>query len=217
MNNLAIAGLVVAGVVAVVDWYAVARANAELERVAKPAVMATLIVAVLLSDPAASTRSLLLALALAASLTGDLLLLPPERFAYGLAAFFVAHVAYLALFLLGPLHPELAVVGGIGAAVAILVVGRGILRGATRAGLRRPVAGYLAAIFLMAIAATARGSAAAAAGAWLFVTSDAILGWDRFVATPAAGPRAVAIRRLWVVVTYHVAQLLLAAAILAAA
>ena len=217
VSNLAIAGLVTAGVFAVIDWYAVTRADARLERIAKPAVMGTLIVTVLLSDPGASTRSLLLALALGASLTGDLLLLPPERFTYGLVAFFFAHVAYLALFLLGPLHAEPAALGAIGAAIVFLVVGRGIFSGASRAGLRGPVAGYLAAIFLMAIAATARGSVPAALGAWLFVASDAMLGWDRFVARPPALPRAALLRRLGVIVTYHGAQLLLAAAILGAA
>ncbi len=207
-------GLGAAALLAVGDWVAVARGDQRLERRLKPAVLAPLIGAVLLSHPDASTRSILLAIALAASLAGDALLMPPERFTYGLVAFFVAHVAFLAIFLLGPLNAPPAALGALAAAVVMLIIGRGILAGATRAGLRRPVAAYLAAIFLMAIAATASGLPVAAAGAWLFVASDAILGWDRFTAQPAATPRAAAVRRLAVMVPYHAAQLLLTAALL---
>ena len=109
-----LAGLGLAGALAVIDWIAVARANESLERRAKPAVMAILIAAVLISDPDASPRSVLLAIALATSLTGDWLLLPPVHFEKGLLAFFFAHLAYLGALLVGPLHPELALVGAAG-------------------------------------------------------------------------------------------------------
>jgi len=216
IGTAGLAGLAIAGVLAVVDWFAVYRGDARLERRAKPAVLAVLIAAVLISDPDASLRSLLLATALAASLTGDWLLLPPVRFTLGLLAFLLAHLAFLGAFLLGPLHAELGVIGAIGSVAVLVLAGRAILAGATRAGVRRPVGGYLAAICLMAIGATASGSPAAIAGAWLFVTSDAILGWDRFVATAPQTPRASVARRVAVMVPYHAAQLLLTAALLAA-
>ena len=173
-----LAGLGLAGALAVIDWIAVARANERLERRAKPAVMAILIAAVLISDPDASPRSVLLAIALATSLTGDWLLLPPVHFEKGLLAFFFAHLAYLGALLVGPLHPELALVGAAGAVAVLLLAGRPILAGATRAG---------------------------------------ILGWDRFVGAPPATPQAARIRRLAVIVSYHCGQLLLTAALLAAA
>ena len=217
IGTVGLVGLGLAGVFAAVDWIAVFRGDARLERRAKPAVLAVLVVAVVLTDPDASPRSLLLATALATSLAGDWLLLPPERFAQGLLAFFVAHLAYLGAFLVGPIHPELALAGAIAAAAVLFVAGRGILAGATRAGMRRPVAGYLGAICLMAIAATASGLPLAIAGAWSFVASDAILGWDRFVAMPAGPPRSALVRRLAVIVPYHCGQLFLAAALLAAA
>jgi uncharacterized membrane protein YhhN len=66
----------------------------------------------------------------------------------------------------------------------------------------------------MAIAATASGNLVAAAGAWLFVASDTLLGWDRFAAAPTSSSRDAAIRRLAVIVPYHAAQLLLAVAVL---
>ena len=217
MTSLELVGLGMAAAFAVIDWVAVARDDSRLERVAKPAVMAALIVTVLLSDPNASSRSLLLAVALAASMVGDLLLLPPERFTQGLIAFFVAHLAYLGVFLfLAPLRLDrgvIAIVVGLG---VLAVVGRGILAGATTAGLGRPVAAYLAAILVMAVVATATGSLLGTVGAWAFVASDAILGWDRFVAAAPGSIRARRSRRLAVIVPYHVGQLLLTAAVLAA-
>jgi uncharacterized membrane protein YhhN len=42
----------------------------------------------------------------------------------------------------------------------------------------------------------------AAAGALLFMTSDALIGWNRFVRSLAWAPLAI-------IVTYHVAQMLL--------
>ena len=69
----------------------------------------------------------------------------------------------------------------------------------------------------MATAATASGLILAALGAWFFVVSDAVLGWDRFAAPPPASPRAGRARRLAIIVFYHVAQLLLVAAVLSVA
>jgi uncharacterized membrane protein YhhN len=217
VTPIGVAGLAVAALIAVVDWVAVGRADQRLERIAKPAVMGILIVTVLLSDPSASTRSLLLAAALVASLMGDLFLLTPERFADGLLAFFGAHLAYLALFLtIAPLHADLGLLGlGLGAVMAA-TVGRSILRGAITAGIGAKVAAYLAVIIAMATAATASGLILAGVGAWLFVLSDTILGWDRFVAGPPASPNAARARRLAIIVSYHVAQLLLVAAVLSA-
>ncbi|TAL07715.1 MAG: hypothetical protein EPO00_08650, partial [Chloroflexota bacterium] len=203
MTNLELALLIGAGAVAMVDWYVVAQGDVRRERVAKPAVIAVLIAAALLGDPEARPVSLLLAGALGASLFGDLLLLPPVRFRAGLAAFLLAHVAYLAAFLLGPLHGPAAAIGAVVGVAVLLVLGRPILRGATAAGLRRPVGAYLAAIVVMAIAATASGSWVAAAGAWLFVTSDAVLGRRQFVDPPASRDAAPTWHRLGVMVPYH--------------
>jgi len=214
----------IAALTAGVDWLAVAWGLGRLERRAKPAVIVLLVLAVLLADPAASPRSLLLAVALGASITGDLLLLPPPRFVLGLAAFLIAHLAYVAVFLLMGVQgaftatsAELAGAALVGVAAILWTAGRPILAGAARSGMGRPVAAYLGAICVMAIAATATGSGLAAAGAWLFVASDALLGWDRFVAAPPAPPASPAAscrRRLRVMVTYHAAQVLLVLAVL---
>ncbi len=214
MTNLEVVLLGVSAVVAGADWYAVARGDDRRERIAKPAVIAALIAAALFGDPEAQPVSLLLAGALGASLFGDLLLLPPVRFSAGLTAFLLAHVAYLAAFLLGPLHASEAAIGGVVGVAVLVLAGRPILRGAATAGMRRPVAVYFAAIILMAIAATASGSWVAAAGAWLFVASDAVLGWRQFVEAPESLDKAPAWHRLSVMVPYHLGQILLTAAIL---
>ena len=204
-----LAALVAGGLVAVVDWAAVLRGNVRIERIAKPAVMACLIVAVLLALPGVAAARWLLVAALATSLAGDWLLLPPTRFTAGLVAFLLAHLAYLALFLLGPLDFAGGLVGVVIAIGVLVLVGRRILAGARAAGAGPPVGVYLAAICVMAVAATASGSLLAAVGAWLFVASDAMLGWDRFVALPAVTAGAARHRRLAVMVTYQTAQVLL--------
>lgn len=214
MTAPVIAALIAAGFVAVADWLAVAKADRLFEGIAKPGVILCLFVAVLLAGPGTSPIRWLLIVALAASLAGDWLLLPPGQFVAGLVAFLVAHLAYLALFLLGALEPGLAAGGGIAAVALLATAGRPVLAGARRVGLGGPVVLYLGAILAMAVVATASGSVLAAAGAWLFVASDTLLGWDRFASAPAASPAAVARRRVAVIVPYHVAQVLLTVAVL---
>ena len=97
----------------------------------------------------------------------------------------------------------------------IAFVGRDIVAGARPAGLRVPVAVYLVVICGMATTATWTLLPAAIAGAWLFVASDAILGWDRFAARPAATEREARLRHLAVMVTYHLGQALLVLALAA--
>jgi uncharacterized membrane protein YhhN len=214
MTTPVVIALIAAGLVAVGDWIAVARDDRPFERIAKPAVMVCLLGAVLLAGPGSSPLLWLLVVALAASLAGDWLLLPPVRFTGGLAAFLVAHLAYLALFLLGDVQAGPAAVGVVAAVALLSTAGRPILAGARRAGSGGPVVAYFVAISLMAIAATATGSPLATAGGWLFVASDTLLGRDRFAAPPAGSRRAATRRRLAVIVTYHAAQVLLTVAVL---
>jgi len=207
----AVAGaLIAAAFVAAADWVAVAREDRAFERLAKPGVIVCLFAAVVLAGPGDSAVRWLLVVALAASLAGDWLLLPPGQFIAGLVAFLVAHLAYLAIFLLDDVRAEPALVGVAALLVFVVVAGRRIVDGAWKAGLGGPVVAYFGVIAAMAVTATATGSILAAAGAWLFVASDTLLGWDRFVAPPAAAAR----RRLGVIATYHAAQVLLTVAVL---
>lgn len=214
MSPSVVAVLAAALCFAAADWVAVARRDVLFERIAKPAVIVALFLAVVLAGPGDSTIRWLLVVALGASLAGDWLLLPPGNFVGGLAAFLVAHLAYLALFVLAGPQPEPAAAAALVMALVFVTVGRRIVVGAGSEDLAGPVAAYLAAIGAMAVAATAAGSLLAAAGAWLFVASDAVLGWDRFVAARPASARLAAIRRLAVIVPYHLGQLLLTIAVL---
>ena len=146
---------------------------------------------------------------LALSLAGDIALLwPRQGFLPGLIAFLLAHLAYLAAFtrvqrLARPAWPFVvyAVV-----AAAILVV----LWGGVPTGLRVPVAAYVVCLVSMAAQAAAvwrgaRGTEGERRARWLamggalFVTSDALLAVDRFLAPlPAAS--------LWILASYWAAQ-----------
>jgi uncharacterized membrane protein YhhN len=209
----------IAAVAAVVDWIAVwldgPRSRA-VERVAKPLVLMALLAAAVAwpagTGDGSTVRPWLIA-ALAASLAGDVLLLPPGRFVGGLVAFLVAHLAYLVAFAQLPGSVPWLVVGVVIAGVVAGTVGRALLGAAQRVGLGAPVAVYLVAICAMAIAATRTGLPAAILGAWLFVASDAMLAWGRFRA-PSSGS-ATGARRLGVavIVTYHLGQVLLFASL----
>ncbi len=209
MTPLAWGLLGLAAVAAAIDWAAVAGSRLAVERVAKPAVLVLLLAAAVVLEPIDPAVRPWLLLALAASLVGDVLLLPPGRFTGGLAAFLVAQLAYLVAFVQLPGHPILAAVGIGIAFVVVVFVGRAIVDGARPSRLALPVAAYLAAICGMAITATRTGVPAVVLGAWIFVASDATLGWDRFAAPEPGSPREASLRRLAVMVTYHVGQVLL--------
>ena len=143
------------------------------------------------------------------SLAGDVALLwPREGFLPGLVAFLLAHLAYLAAFTRGqPLaRPAWPFAAYAVVAAAIL----GVLWSGVPAGLRLPVAAYVICLVSMAAQAAvvwrgARGTPAArragllATGGALFVTSDALLAVNRFMAPlPAAA--------LWILASYWAAQ-----------
>jgi len=141
-----------------------------------------------LVQPGAQPYRALIVCGLAFSLAGDILLvLPSPRFAFGLAAFLFAHLAYIVAFSAGnPIAPAqlpwlLPFLAVCGAATAYVWPGLG--------SLRAPVLLYLAALSTMAWRAATRGHAPlvtrpgyllALGGACLFVASDVILAVRRF-------------------------------------
>ncbi len=203
--------------IALWDWLAVALDRRRMGYFTKPAVIVALLAAVLtgisrLGHPAMALSWA--AVALLFSLVGDvLLMLPKERFVGGLAAFLLAHLAYLVAFSNG-LPPFNLWTAGIAVAVGLLAGKfyerlRAALVTQGKSFLIKPIAAYTAAISLMVLAALLlplRGhtpSAAAltvAAGAVLFLASDALLAWDRFV-RPL--PRTKVLRRS----LYHLGQM----------
>lgn len=194
----------VAAVAGAADWIAVARDDRRLEFAAKPATTVLLIALALVVDPSDPAQRAAFVVGLTASLAGDVALML-DRFLPGLAAFLVAHLAYIAGFAVRDLSVALLVVGAVAvAAVAVPVGARMVaaLRSGPRRSLVGPVIAYVAAISAMVTAAAGTGVALAAAGAAIFGLSDGLLGWHRFVRPLAWAPVAV-------MVTYHVAQALL--------
>ena len=206
------AAVVTAGVFAT-DWWAVWHRRTDVERLAKPAALVGLFSVALLAGAGDSTYGRWLLLALVLGLVGDVLLLEdtPSRFVWGLAAFLVGHLAYVASFLaVGLDRPPLGWVGLL-VLVAALVVGRRILPGAVAdggAGLGVAVAAYMVVIGAMAVTGWATGRPLVGVGASLFVVSDTVLAMGRFVEVRRWGPVVV-------MVTYHLAQALIVVGLLA--
>lgn len=201
-----LAGAVIA---AAADWWAVHRDRPFVEIAAKPLVLLFLAGAVALDASSVTQWAVVVALVL--SLIGDVLLLPAiDRFVGGLAAFLAAHVAFIVAFAAeitaGPVGERWQLIAGVVLAIAFwVVVGRRII--AASAGrdpvLGRAVTSYVGALTLMVMLGVGVGAPLAAIGATVFAVSDAVLGWNRFVAPIESG-------RLLTHIPYHVGQGLLA-------
>lgn len=201
-----------AGLLAAVDWWAVARGRPGVERWAKPAVMVALGAVAVSLDAPGSTTGWWVLVALALGLVGDVLLLGDSdaRFLGGLAAFLVGHLAWVAAFVATGLDaPDGAWVGAAVVLVA-LAAGHRIVPGAHREGgpaLSVPVVLYMGVIAAMAVTGWATGLVVVGLGASLFVVSDTLLGLGRF-------DHERPWTRVVVMVTYHLAQALLVAGLL---
>lgn len=206
--------LVIFLVAAAANWYAVARGDKRLEYAAKPAALAVLIAAAVVMDPDDSTARAALVVALAFSLAGDVALMLPGRqpgsagpnmFLVGLGAFLAGHVAYVAAFWIDGVAAGWVAAGVLVAGAVAYAVGRPVVRavqGSAEPGLAAPVAGYIAVICLMVLSAIGTGKSLAIGGALLFALSDSLIARERFIAQMPGG-------RVAIIVTYHVAQLLL--------
>ena len=203
------AAFLFAGAFAVADWVAVERANKALEYVAKPATMVALVAAALALDPADSGQRAWFVAALILSLAGDVfLMLPRDLFVAGLASFLLGHLAYIAGFVARGLDGPNAVLGAIAIAIIGSALVRPILHGvrAREPQLAAPVVAYMVVISGMVASARGAGVALAAIGALAFYCSDALIAWNRFVRSQRHGALAI-------IVTYHVAQVLLTASL----
>lgn len=156
----------------------------------------------------------LLIIGLALGALGDLFLSREgdKAFLGGLAAFLAAHIAYILLFLnqgagLAVLaaEPWRGVLAGIVAAFALCVLI--ILMRRVPPTLRLPVIAYSLTIMAMGVTALSTSNWLVVVGAALFMASDTLLGWERFV-SPAISP-ARPLMRLAVWVLYYLAQLLI--------
>ena len=203
MTIPATAFLVAAAMFALGDWVARGRANVRLEYLCKPATMAALTATALCLTPAhdAGARRTWFVVALVCSLAGDIfLMLPKDLFVAGLAAFLVGHLCYVAGFWShGPGGFAFAI-WAVAVVVVVTPVARRILtelRG--RRELAVPVTLYIVVISLMLATALATGNAFAEVGALLFVSSDTMIAWNRFV-------RPFRAADLGIMITYHLGQ-----------
>lgn len=183
----------------------------EAHRVFKPLTMLIAIGLVLGSlrqaaAPVAGARWLLLALC--GSLAGDVFLMLDGLFVPGLAAFLLAHAAYI-----GAFRQDAPWLASRRAVVGVALAGAGMYAllwfGGLPPALRLPVAAYVMTIGLMASQALGRAgvlrdkpSRMVAAGAVCFMLSDALLATNRFVTPWPAAP-------LWVLTSYYAAQCLM--------
>lgn len=180
--------------------------------IAKPLTTSLIILIALLATPPVSPAyKTLIVIGLLFSLSGDIfLMLPGDRFIGGLVSFLIAHLFYIAAFVLpdGPRLTPLFLVPYLLFAGIMLWLLWGHI-----GGVRIPVLFYLIVITTMGWQAAERWGAVqttsallAAVGALLFVLSDAWLALDRFRhAYPAA--------RLMVLSSYFAAQWLIALSI----
>lgn len=211
MTTTASVLLVVAAVLMVTDWWAIARGDHRLEYVAKPGATLALAATAATLDAAHPDTQVLFVLALLASTAGDVfLMLPGDRFVPGLASFLVAQVLYTVGFALVGGEAVAYVIGAVVAGLLITPLATRFvraLRASDRDGLVAPLVAYMAAISAMLVSAIGSANPYAIAGALLFVTSDALIAETRFVATrPYAG--------MAIMVTYYVAQALLVLSLL---
>jgi len=200
MTSAAWIFLALAAVFAVGNWISVARVSTLGVYICKPATLALLIAVALTLDPVYADMRTWFVAALVFSLLGDIfLMLPSDKFVFGLGAFLLGHVAYTVGL---NLHTDGLWYLGIPVVLIAAVLAVRLLRGIKTSGqteLMGPVVAYVIVIGAMVVSAVASGNAVAAVGALLFMGSDALIGETRFVQPRAWGGIAI-------MVTYHLGQ-----------
>lgn len=213
--------------VAVADWAAVHRdphpGRFPLRWLTKPLTLALLLAAATSAD-LGDVKPWLLA-ALGFGLLGDVALLfaddapgensdgPDLAFLAGLGAFLVGHAFYLVAFLTAGTVRAWVIAGVVVVGVVAAVALPPVLRGAARAegvAFAAIVAIYAGLLAVMSVLAVGTGLLLTAVGGVLFLVSDSVLARGRFVAPLRHGP-------LLVIVTYHLAQLLIVIGLVRAA
>jgi uncharacterized membrane protein YhhN len=172
----------------------------------KPMTMLLIIgLAVIQWHPTSSSDRFLVA-GLLLSVVGDIfLMLPSDKFVAGLAAFLGAHLLYIVAFTdaLGFGWVDLVIVALL-VAVTIPIYRKFVpALVAHGGGLPVAVGLYVIVLAVMVWRAVMTGNPVIAAGAILFLCSDTLLGWNRFV-------RRIAGAEYGIMSTYFLAQYLLA-------
>ena len=203
--------LVLTAAVAAGDWLTVGLRLFRLEFVLKPLTLALLVAAAATAHLGPAKWWIVAGLAF--GLCGDIGLMlskddagsPDAPFVLGLSSFLVGHACYVVGFARHGVHPLYLLAGAlivIGAATLTLPQ---VLRGAKAQGgteLRAVVGGYTIVLAAMTTLAVGTSAIATAGGGVLFLFSDTLIGIERFVSRSRVGP-------LIIIVTYHLAQLLI--------
>lgn len=211
-------GLTIA--LAAADWFAIYKNWRKAEIFLKPAVIITLLLALFSAQPALPGRLAFFATGLAFSLLGDTLLLSTRGFMAGLVMFALAHISYVVGFNIPLPQLDLFIVL-LSIFVAILAgrLYRKIDEGLAHKGLRRlrrPVQAYIILLSLMFISGFSTlfriewppaSALLAALGAALFVASDSLLAWNKFV-------HPLRTRRVVYMAAYHLGQIAIIAGVL---
>ncbi|HEY7946141.1 MAG TPA: lysoplasmalogenase [Acidimicrobiales bacterium] len=185
------------------DWIARLTKNSRLEYLCKPATLLAFILTAIALSPApdAGARRDWFVIALVCSLIGDvLLMLPSDLFVAGLVAFLLGHLFYLAGFWSHrPGGPAFAIASAVAVVVLAPVAARIVKAVRDQPQMRAPVALYMVVIAAMLATAWATGDVLAGIGAALFVASDTMIAWNRFV-------RSFRAADLGIMMTYHLGQ-----------
>lgn len=221
--------LVLALLLAFIDWVAVARGWKKLEYAAKPGTMLILLIGIIFMGGFSSVLLICFEIGVFLSMLGDVFLLlsyvrlSNKWFLAGLAVFILAHLAYITGLNI-PL-PDVSPIISVGISI-ILAISAGrvlgkIIEGVRRKGLRQleiPIIAYGMVITIMLLSAVLvlldgklgfPASLLVVCGAFLFYLSDVLLAWNRYV-------NPVRLGRLINIILYHVGQIALVAGVLLA-
>jgi uncharacterized membrane protein YhhN len=223
MAWVAFSGLLAAGL----DWFALRTGRERLGKFTRPGVVFVLALGFFLASGAALTHPKMVwfLAGLGFSILGEALLnAKPERFLGGLAAYAGMHLSYIAVFIILPpfrqMDRPLAVLAVVMLAILIPLYVR-LLRSLQANGhdaMIAPVSVYSLALSVMVYFALASSfiqhahtplsNYAVMAGALLFLGSDTVLAWNRFV-IPLPGSQ------LPIRASFHLAQMCLTVGVLA--
>ena len=201
---------------ALLDWYAVYKGWKKLEFILKPLTMVLLFIFLFVNTGGLSGFTIWFGIGIILSMAGDIfLMLPKEQFIAGLVAFLLAHVAYIIGF--NQIIPAFnlaalvwAVLLGIIAAQLYKQIAAGLVRQG-KESLQKPVLAYTAVIAIMLLSAlitlarpewNTQAAITVSIGAALFMLSDAILAWNKFVQPIKNG-------RVMNMAAYHLGQIIL--------
>lgn len=202
---------VLTGVIAAGDWAAVWRRYFRIEYALKPLTLVLLVAAAASADLPEIKAWVLDALVF--GLIGDVALMLSKdvaghldaAFLIGLTAFLAGHVCYLAAFARHGLHGLHLVAGVLVVAASVALTLPRILRRAKQIGgqeLMAVIGAYAGVLGAMAVLAVGTAGVLTAIGGLLFLASDTVIAWERFVKQVPHGPAVV-------IVSYHVAQVLI--------